>query len=126
MRQLTCTVAIMLLAGGIALAEPSAQTFEGEYKWKDGGSDYLSATFTPKDEGWKVAFNFEWSGKKYTWNGQASGDLSEGSRVTGTASGQGGRTWEFEGTVKDGVFRGTHTEITGGDRYETGGFTLKR
>ena len=107
-------------------AEPV--TFTGEYQWKQGGDDTLIAEFTPDgDDRWKVKFRFDWSGNNYTWKGDASGPLTEGSEFSGTArSKDGRREWRFSGTLESGVLRGKHTETTDGRSYETGTFELRR
>lgn len=133
MRTKTVLAMIILVAASaaaIATAENEAEAvgrFIGSYDWSDGGSDDLSAVFTPDGDGnWKVEFTFRFSGKKNVWKGDATGSLDEGGKLSGT-SGWGNRSWEFEAKLKDGVLVGNHTEIRrGGSRYNTGTFELRR
>ena len=69
-----------------ALADGEATSFEGKYQWKDGGSDWLKAEFTPTGEGqWDVSFQFKWNGSDYSWTGELEGSLEDGGNLSGTA-----------------------------------------
>ena len=131
MKSTSTILAVALLALAVclpALAEKkAAQTFTGTYDWKQGGKDELSAEFTPKGEdSWKVQFRFRWDGESRSWQGTAKGSLEDGGKLTGTAT-SGGREWEFEAKVSEGVMRGSHTELkNGGKRYDTGSFEISR
>lgn len=119
------SVLSLALIFGVAGAGDT-QNFSGSYDWSSGGSDTLSAEFTPDGENqWKVRFQFRWSDKDHTWRGTATGSLEEGTSVTGTAN-YNSRNWVFEGTITDGVMSGTHTEIRGEENYSTGTFEIKR
>jgi hypothetical protein len=124
-------LAVALLALALCLpalaAENQAEAFTGTYDWKQGGKDELSAEFTPEGEdSWKVRFSFRWDGESRTWQGTAKGSLEDGGKLSGTAT-SGGREWEFEAKVSEGVMRGSHTELkNGGKRYDTGSFEISR
>ena len=108
-------------------AAQTTQSFDGEYQWSQGGDGALEAEFRPDGEDqWKIKFRFKFSSRDYTWKGTAEGSLEDGSPVTGTAKGGGGRTWEFEGTVQDGVMIAKHAEKRGGSLQQTGSFKISR
>lgn len=119
--------ALLLVGCGPADAADKAQarTFTGEYQWDNGGRGPLEAEFRPTgEETWKLVFRFRFDGKRYTWKGTARGSLEDGSEITGTARGGGGRTWEFEGTVDGGVIVASHAEKRGDRLQESGTFRL--
>jgi len=126
MKRAIVLLAVVSLVLAVAVAKEPPRVFSGEYQWKDGGNDELSAEFTPNgEESWKVKFRFKFSGKNKTSKGTARGSHEDGSRLSGTAT-SGSRTWEFEASIEDGVMNGSHTETTGGRNYQTGTFELNR
>ena len=121
---------VLLLLGlgvGTAQARKDTTTFQGRYDWSQGGGDELRADFRPDGENrWKVAFRFQFSGRKETWSGSAQGSLTEGSTLTGTAT-MGSRNWVFDAAIKDGVMSGSHREVKrSGREYTTGTFEISR
>lgn len=128
MRKGLWVAAAVLVVGSTVAQAQDARVFTGEYQWKQGGDDTLIAEFAPDGEAaWKVTFRFDWSGKRNTWKGEATGALTDGSDFEGTArSKDGRREWRFRGTLEDGVMRGSHVETTGDREYETGTFELRR
>lgn len=125
MRKICLALALLLVA--VPATAGKAVTFNGSYDWSDGGSDELSAEFKPTgDDEWKVTFRFRWNGNSKTWKGRATGSLEDGGTLEGT-SGWNGRSWEFTARIEDGVMKGSHTETkSGGERYSTGTFELRR
>lgn len=121
---LIVSVALLIAMGGVATAAEN-QTWNGEYNWNNGGEGPLKGVFTARGEdSWKVAFHFRFNGKKYVYKGTAEGSLS-GGRLAGEVTHR-GRRWTFEGTVKDGTFQGSHTEMGQDGAFETGTMTLSR
>ena len=120
-------LALLAVPAAAAAAEREAATFTGTYDWKQGGSDELSAEFTPDGpDRWKVTFRFRFDGKERTWKGTAEGSLNDGTKVTGTARNK-KKNFEWKATVEAGVMRGRHTEIfDGGRKFATGTFEVSR
>ena len=104
------------------------ELFRGTYDWNNGGSDKLIAEFRPDADGqWKVTFKFRFDKIFNSWQGSATGDLTEGGEVSGTTSWEEtGRTWVFRGTIEEGVFSGTHAEVREDKEVASGTFTLRR
>lgn len=129
MRALTKSVLILALITAGALSSIGAiattsQSFDGRYSWSSGGSDRLSAEFTPDGDGaWKVRFDFRFDNKDNTWYGTAKGDLEEGAEVSGTTRWR-GRTWTFDAHIDEGVMYGTHVEIRGRKERRSGTFEM--
>ncbi|MEM7351565.1 MAG: hypothetical protein AAF657_12205 [Acidobacteriota bacterium] len=118
--------ALLLPAGGNLLAD-DAQTFTGEYVWTQRNvSDPIEAVFTPTGDGkWDVAFHFKFRGEPHVYEGQAEGSLTDGALHGEVRNENRQRTFTFKGTFADGVFNGTHREITRGRERDTGTITLK-
>ena len=114
-------------AGEKAGEKASKQTFSGEYQWSQGGDGALEAEFRPNGENqWKIKFRFKFNKKNYTWKGTASGSLEDGTEVQGTAKGGGGRIWEFEGAIQDGLLIASHAERWDGELQQPGTFKISR
>jgi hypothetical protein len=129
-RVLPCLLAAGLVVAtaviAVSAAESSAQTFSGQYDWTSGGSEELNVEFIPLgDDRWKVRFRFRFDGSFNTWDGTAEGSLEDGSQLTGTTSWR-GRDWNFDAAIEEGVMQGTHAEIRGTKRRETGTFEIRR
>ena len=121
-------LAVMLLTAVAPLSSAEDKiVLSGEYEWNNGGSDELTAEFTPTGAGkWDVEFRFRFSGKGNTWNGTALGDLSDGGELTGTATWKkSGRHWVFSGVMQDGELRGSHAEVRGEQESASGTFRLE-
>ena len=117
-------LALLLVFAGVGIADDHEEPkkMSGEYLWTQGGSDGpLDVIFTPTGDGeWDVAFHFTFRGKEHTYEGTASGSLSEGD-LSGTVQNESKkRTFTFAGSFADGVFSGTHAETTAGREAETG------
>lgn len=115
-----------LTAGGAAARETRARTLTGDFVWDGGGEGALSAVFTPSGEDtWDVNFEFTFRGTPHAYSGTAEGTLAAG-EMKGTVKSDGrSRTFTFAGTFTDGVFHGTHAEVTGGGEQPTGTLTLR-
>jgi arabinogalactan endo-1,4-beta-galactosidase len=72
---------------------------------------------------WTAVYSFSWGGNK-TWTGTVKGDLKNG-KVSGDTSGEGGRTFVFDGTAKDGVLTFDCAETTKGAHTHQATGTLK-
>ncbi|HKQ61777.1 MAG TPA: hypothetical protein VJS92_10820 [Candidatus Polarisedimenticolaceae bacterium] len=116
-------IAPLLLLGLARAGE--AKKLEGDYVWS-GSTNPVVAAFTPTAEGkWDVAFNFEIRGVAHEYRGTAEGSLTSG-RLQGKVFDESkGRSFTFEGAWKDGTFRGTHAETTGGGNDPTGTIRLQ-
>ena len=124
---LLAALALLLTApGGTVLAE-EITTLNGEFKWSQrNSSGDLKADFTPTSEGtWDVSFHFKFRGEPHVYSGTAEGSLSEG-ELSGTVKNENKRrTFTFTGSIKDGTFRGTHSEVDDGKAFQTGTLTLR-
>ncbi len=118
---------LCLLAVALPLASAEEpQKLTGLYRWDDQDlSGNLEAVFTPSGEStWDVSFHFTFQGP-HTFVGTATGSLRSGKLEGKVVNENETRTFEFQGTVKKGKFRGTHFEATGGLRRKTGTLTMK-
>jgi len=115
----------ILLAAGAAGAEES-RTFIGEFVWNQRGNrGDLEAVFTATGEGtWDVTFRFSFRGSPHLYQGTAEGSLTEGDLSGKVLNESKKRTFTFTGAFKDGEFRGTHAEIEGRRKVDTGTLTL--
>ena len=118
-------VGAILLAVGAAAAEES-RTLTGEFVWnRRGNRGDLEAVFTATGQGtWDVTFRFSFRGASHVYQGTAEGSLSEGDLSGKVLNESKRRTFTFTGAFKDGEFRGTHAEIEGQRKIETGTLTL--
>lgn len=120
--------ALWMATGPVLMAGNDSVVLNGSFYRGNNTKDThaLQATLTPDGPGqWKVAYDFTWGNKPHQYTGTIKGDLKNGA-VTGTGVNEGGkRTWEIEGTSKDGVITFDHWETTGGKRARSGGATLK-
>lgn len=135
MRKPAASIHIVLLAllalapAPAALAEEgetATTTLKGEYWWsqRDSSGD-LEAVFTPSGDGkWDVDFHFTFRGKDHTYSGTAEGRIGEGELSGEVKNESKERTFVFSGTFDGGEFKGTHAEIRGEGRTETGMLTL--
>ncbi len=105
------------------------KTLTGEYHWTQNDTvDKLEAKFVPTgDNTWDVSFHFKFREQPHVYSGSATGDMSEGSELSGRVMNEGKkRTFEFQGTFdENGAFSGTHSEKTKGRERDTGVLTLK-
>jgi hypothetical protein len=100
----------------------------GTFVWSAQGTESdLKAVFTPTgDDRWDVDFHFKFRGTNHTYSGTAEGNLTEG-ELSGTVKNETKRrTFTFEGSFKEGVFRGIHAEIEDGEPFDTGTMALSR
>lgn len=109
------TFALPTTAQDPAPAEPSVTTLIGAYHWERGETEGdLKAVFTPTgDATWDVAFHFDFRGDPHTYTGEAKGSLTDGSLEGTVLNEDKNRTFNFEGTVQEGKFEGTHSEVGG-------------
>jgi len=108
-----------------AVRADEARTAKGEFTWTQRDvAGNLEAVFTPTGDGtWDVAFHFTFRDKPHVYSGTAEGNLSGGG-LKGTVQNESKeRTFEFQGTVENSKFQGSHSEIEGGETVATG--TLK-
>ena len=119
---LVCVATMTITGAG------ESRTLRGEYQWDQRDeTGELEAVFTPTGEGaWDVEFHFEFRGKSHVYAGSAEGSLDEGDLSGKVFNEEKKRTFLFTGSFKDGTFRGTHAEIHGDDKQETGTLSLKR
>ncbi len=119
----------LVLGGSLAVALAAgegARTVQGEFTWNQrSAKGDLEAVFTPTGDGtWDVAFHFTFRDKAHVYSGIAQGLLS-GGELKGTVQNENGdRKFLFQGLVENGQFRGSHSEVEGGDAVETGSLTL--
>jgi hypothetical protein len=120
-------VTLILLCGLAVAEEATTTTLTGEYHWtqRDKKGE-LEAVFTPTGEStFDVQFHFNFRGKDHAYTGTAEGSLREGA-LSGTVKNESKeRTFNFEGSVADGVFTGTHSETGEAGDFDTGTLTLK-
>ena len=104
----------------------SDRVLSGEYVSAfQSGRQPLKAVFTPTGvDKWDVVFHFKFHGRAHEFAGRAAGSLDEGP-LSGTVENESRqRTFSFEGTIRDGEFRGTHAEIKRTGERRTGSLTL--
>ena len=114
-----------LSASGVP-AEENARTFKGHYRWAaiDEAGD-VEAVFLPTgEETWEVSFHFEFRGSPHTYIGTAEGSVTDGKLTGEVFNERETRKFGFRGMVKEGKFRGTHFETTGGSRLRTGTLSM--
>ena len=119
---MTCLIGVV----SVQAAEDST-TLSGTYVWENGNSTGdLEAVFTPTGEGtWDVAFHFTFRKKPHTYTGTAKGAL-DGGTLSGTVLNENKRrTFTFEGAFEEGVFNGTHAEMRGESKQDTGTLMLQ-
>jgi len=119
------SAAISLLVGAVEGGE-SDRVLSGEYVSAfQSGWQPLRAVFTPTGiDTWDVVFHFKFHGKAHEYAGSAEGSLDEGSLSGRVENESKQRTFSFEGTFRDGEFRGTHAEIKRTGERRTGSLTL--
>lgn len=119
-------IALFLTCAATAAPAPSdKRTLSGDFVWSGGGDGELEAIFTPTgDETWDVDFRFTFSGTPHVYSGTAEGTLAGALKGKVKSDGR-NRTFTFRGTFTDGVFAGTHAEITGAGEHATGTLTLR-
>ncbi len=126
---LLCTLLALtaLTADGFA-AKGGDQTLKGEYYWVgDRSHGDLRAVFTESGQNqWQVAFYFEFSDGPHTYEGTATGNLSDGTLQGEVKNENQRRTFTFEGSFENGIFKGTHAEIRRGRASHMGTLTLRR
>ena len=130
MKKLVFALAMVLMllpAVGSDANTEETQTLNGSYKWDQGDSEgALEAVFTPLTEDtWGVSFYFKFRGKPHTYTGTATGSLTDGPLSGEVKTENKRRTFSFEGTMKEGVFSGTHAELDEDEQYQTGTLTLR-
>lgn len=110
------------------LESPSTYTLHGTFTapQHQDGSRPVQAVFTStgREQDWKVAFHFKFNGGQRIYRGSAEGGLNEG-LLRGTVRGSGNRVFTFSVYNKQGVFKGTHAEITHNIPNNTGTLTLQ-
>ncbi|MEM1182292.1 MAG: hypothetical protein AAGM22_28340 [Acidobacteriota bacterium] len=103
--------------------------FRGEYVWKvDNHKNRVEATFRDRGGGvYDVKFQFDYARRKdLVYEGQAQGDLQNGS-VRGQVKGPNGAwRYAFEGTVEGDKLDGRHFDIWGGKKELSGTLSLER
>lgn len=106
----------------------SQQTLTGEYRWHQSERGSLKAVFTPAGENrWDVDFHFQFQGRPHVYSGTAAGSLVDGTLEGKVSTENKRRTFTFRGAfADDGIFRGTHAELSGGRESRTGTLTLRR
>jgi hypothetical protein len=112
-----------------ATSQPATVTLTGTFNWNAKGAKQfpLTAVLTrTAANAWTAVYTFNWDNKPTTFTGTAKADpaTSEFSGAAKTANG--GRTFAFKGTSKDGVVAFKHFETTGGKSNPTGSGTLKQ
>ena len=119
---------LILTLVGAAFAGDESQTLIGEYQWDQAGIDgELKAVFTPTGENqWDVSFHFDFRSEPHVYSGSAEGNLVDGTLQGEVKNENKKRTFTFTGSFEDGIFRGTHREITRGRAADTGTLTLGR
>ncbi|MCG8461092.1 MAG: hypothetical protein MI919_32815 [Holophagales bacterium] len=122
-------LALLLVLPGMAVAgEAESKTFEGEYQWnRQDEPGAIKAVFTATGENqWKVDFYFTFREEDHVYSGTAEGSLENGS-LTGevVSDGEEPHPFTFEGTVKNGVFEGTHASVGGEEKQDTGTISLR-
>jgi len=121
-------VAVLACVAALTVVNATeSRTLRGEYQWDQRGKGGdLEAVFTPTGDGaWDVTFHFEFRVKAHVYSGTAEGSLTEGSLSGKVFNENKKRTFLFTGSFEDGTFRGTHAEIHGDDRQETGTLSLE-
>lgn len=131
MKRVALWIAASILIGAASTAPAlaaEATTLTGSYIWNAQGTESdLEAVFTPTgDNQWTVDFHFKFKRTSHVYSGTAEGSLTDG-ELSGTVQNDiKRRTFTFEGTVSEGVFRGTHAEIEDGQAFDTGTMTFSR
>jgi hypothetical protein len=120
---------VLCLTGAIVAvhADDDSTTLNGTFVWEHGNSaGDLEAVFAPTGEAsWDVSFYFTFRNKRHTYTGSATGSLTAGA-LSGTVLNESEkRTFTFEGAFEDGVFNGTHAEVSAEQAMSTGTLTLR-
>jgi hypothetical protein len=120
---------VLCLTGPIVAvhADDNSTTLNGTFVWEHGNSTGdLEAVFAPTGEdSWDVSFHFTFRSKPHTYSGSATGSLTAGA-LSGTVLNESEkRTFAFEGAFEDGVFNGTHAEVSAEQAMSTGTLTLR-
>ena len=119
--------AILLISTGGA-ARTRSVTLTGDFVWGPrGDTGKLEAVFTTMGPGaWEVDFYFTFLQQAHVYTGTAVGELFDGELAGEVLSDDQHRTFVFRGLFEDGMFRGTHSEVQGGQKKLTGSMTLGR
>ena len=121
-------VVVCLTGAMVAVqAGDESTTLNGSFVWEHGNSaGDLEAVFLPTGEdSWDVSFHFTFRNKPHTYSGSATGSLTAGA-LSGTVLNESKkRTFTFEGAFEDGVFNGTHVEVSAERAMSTGTLTLR-
>ncbi len=122
---------ILTVCAGMSLAfavPPGDTTLEGNYIWtrRPDESGPVKAVFKPAEKGFAVSFHFKFEGKDFVYSGMAEGSLESGALKGEVQNEAKNRTFNFEGTVENGVFTGTHSESRRGKVIDTGTITLTK
>ncbi len=118
--------AVLLAAHGVGAIAEDSQTLTGEFVWDQRGNrGDLEAVFTATGENtWNVDFHFTFRGSPHTYSGTAEGSLSQGALSGKVYNESKKRTFTFRGNFEDGQFSGTHAEVEGKKKIDTGTLTL--
>jgi hypothetical protein len=124
----TTLAALGLMTGAGSMAGDNSVVLTGSfYRGNDTKATHpLKATLTPDGaDQWKVVYDFTWGNKPHQYTGTIKGNLKNGA-ISGSGANEGGkRTWEIQGTAKDGEITFDHWETSGGKRARSGGAMLK-
>jgi hypothetical protein len=125
---LVSLLVVILLASTGGAAKMDTRTLSGDFVWGPrGDTGALEAVFTAAGPGaWDVDFYFTFLQQAHVYSGTAVGELFAGDLTGEVLSDDQSRSFVFGGSFEDGVFRGTHSEVRGGEHKTTGSMTLGR